>query len=200
MRSERAGCAAAMLVTTPSGTSRPSWVPSANSRMRESRPIRVASPRECSWMCRVASARAFVRSTASASRRGEAAPPRLPVASRAHARGLCGRYRGKGSVSDLRRQLWWVCGVRYGSFLTSRAALLSAVLMRAQVTAVDHACLVVGRLRVARGTGGVVPCPQMFQRDALRLMCRSWRLRARASERPPCGLKKRATPNWARAR
>jgi hypothetical protein len=32
---ERAGCAAALPVTTPSGTSRSSWAPSTNSRMRE---------------------------------------------------------------------------------------------------------------------------------------------------------------------
>ena len=62
-----------------------------------------------------------------------------------------------------------------------QTAPLSAVLMRAQVTAADHACLVAGRLRVVRGLRRVVSRPQMFQREALRLMCRSWRPKARAA-------------------
>jgi hypothetical protein len=44
----RPGSAAAMPVTTPRGTSNPSWKPSTNSRIRDSRPIRAASPRACS--------------------------------------------------------------------------------------------------------------------------------------------------------
>ena len=49
------------------------------------------------------------------------------------------------------------------------------------------------------GRAGVAWC-QVCQREALRLTCRSWRPTARASERPPCGLKKSATPSWASAR
>src|SRR5580765_3927015 len=73
-----------MPVTTPSGTSRPSWAPNTNSRIRDSRPIRAASPTECSWICRVASARAASGSEASAS------------VSMVRVRDLRGRYRDTG--------------------------------------------------------------------------------------------------------
>src|SRR5581483_9048517 len=50
------------------------------------------------------------------------------------------------------------------------------------------------------GGGGVMPCGQTCQREALRRMSRSWRPMVRASERPPWGLKKSATASWASAR
>ena len=48
--------------------------------------------------------------------------------------------------------------------------------------------------------GGAAWCLQLRQREAVRMMRRSRRPIARASERPPCGRKKSATPIWASAR
>ena len=55
---------------------------------------------------RVASARASVRSAASASRRCDGPLLLLPLTSRVRARCLCARYRVRGSATDLLRKLW----------------------------------------------------------------------------------------------